>query len=68
MPHHPGSAHFLALFKEALKAYEQRPDVSLADMDDQLSARIMGCDTVEAITHLLQDRVRASRIYKVLKS
>jgi len=53
------SARFQALFEPALQAYERKAGVSLAQ--HPLAIKLQSCDTVEAITGLLQDQARAFR-------
>ena len=64
------SARFRALFEPALQAYGQKTGVSLAQ--HPLAIRVLSCDTVEAITGLLQDQARAFRHFqgsdKIMKS
>jgi len=57
MAHQSESARFQALFEPALQAYEKRAGVSLAR--HPLAIKLQGCDTVEAITGLLQDQAQA---------
>ena len=51
------SARFQALFEAALQAYERKTGASLAQ--HPLAIKLQSCDTVEAITGLLQDQARA---------
>ena len=57
MAHQFGSARFQALFEPALQAYEKKAGVSLAQ--HPLAIKLQSCDTVEAITGLLQDQAQA---------
>ena len=70
MTHQSESAGFQALFKPALQAYEKKAGVSLAQ--HPLAIKLQSCDTVEAITGLLQDQVQAfahlQRSDKIMKS
>jgi len=59
MPHQSASAHLQARFDSALRAYEEKAGVSLAQ--HPLAIKLMSCDTVEAITALLQDQARGFR-------
>jgi len=70
MAHQPESARFQALFEPALQAYEKKTGVSLAQ--HPLAVKLQSCDTVEAITGLLQDQAQAFRHFegsdKVMKA
>jgi hypothetical protein len=73
MAHQSESARFQALFEPALHAYEKKTGVSLAQ--HPLAIKLQSCDTVEAITGLLQDQARvfghfqgSDRIMKSLKT
>ena len=57
MAHQSESARFQALFEPALQAYEKKAGVSLAQ--HPLAIKLQNCDTVEAITGLLQDQALA---------
>ena len=57
MAHQPDSARFQTLFEPALQAYEKKAGVSLAQ--HPLAIKLQNCDSVEAITSLLQDQARA---------
>jgi len=56
MTHQPQSARFQALFEPALKAYEKKAGVSLTQ--HPLAIKLQNCDSVEAITGLLQHQAR----------
>ena len=56
MAHQSESARFQAIFEPALQAYEKKTGVSLAQ--HPLANKLQSCDTVEAITGLLQDQAR----------
>ena len=64
------SAHLRALFEPALQVYEKKAGVSLAQ--HPLAIKLRSCDTVEAITDLLQDQAQAFRHFqgsdKIMKS
>jgi hypothetical protein len=73
MASQPESARFQALFEPALQAYEKKAGVSLAQ--HPLAIKLQNCDSVEAITDLLQDQARAfgdlqgnDRIMKSIKT
>jgi hypothetical protein len=73
MAHQSEPACFQALFEAALQAYEKKTGVSLAQ--HPLSIKLQSCDTVEAITGLLQDQARvfghfqgSEKIMKSLKA
>jgi len=57
MAHQSESARFQTLFGPALQAYEKKAGVSLAQ--HPLAVKLQSCDTVEAITGLLQDQAQA---------
>jgi len=57
MAHQSESPRFQALFEHALQAYEKKAGVSLAQ--HPLAIKLQSCDTVEAITGLLQDQAQA---------
>ena len=57
MAHQSESARFQALFEAALQAYERKTGASLAQ--HPLAIKLQSCDTVEAITGLLQDQAQA---------
>jgi hypothetical protein len=57
MAHQSESARFQALFDPALPAYEKMTGVSLAQ--HPLAVNLQSCDSVEAITGLLQDQAQA---------
>ena len=57
MAHQSESARFQTLFGPALQAYEKKAGVSLAQ--HPLAIKLQSCDTVEAITGLLQDQAQA---------
>ena len=64
------SARFQTLFEAALQAYEKKAGVSLAQ--HPLAIKLQSCDTVEAITGLLQDQAQSFRHFqgsdKIMKS
>jgi hypothetical protein len=53
------SARFQALIEPALQAYEKKAGVSMAQ--HPLAIKLQSCDTVEAITGLLQDQAQVFR-------
>jgi len=57
MAHQSESVRFQTLFEHALQAYEKKAGVSLAQ--HPLAIKLQSCDTVEAITGLLQDQAQA---------
>ena len=68
-----GSARLRALFKSALQAYENNTGITLAG--HPLAMKVQNCCSVEFVTTLLQDQIRASsafrgddRIIKSIKS
>jgi hypothetical protein len=73
MASQPESARFQTLFEPALQAYEKTAGVSLAQ--HPLAIKLQNCDSVEAITGLLQNQARAfgdlqgsDRIMKSIKT
>jgi len=73
MAHQPESARFQAPFGPALEAYEKMTGVSLTQ--HPLAIKLQSCDSVDAITGLLQDQAQAfghlqgsHRIMKSLKT
>ena len=73
MAQQPDSPHFQAHFEPALQAYEKKAGVSLAQ--HPLAIKLQNCDSVEAVTGLLQDQARAfgdlqgsDRIMKSIKT
>jgi len=70
MAHQSESARFQTLFEVALQAYEKKTGVSLAQ--HPLAIKLQSCDTVEAITGLLQDQAQSFRHFqgcdKIMKS
>jgi len=59
MAHQSESARFQALFEHALQAYEEKAGVSLTQ--HPLAIKLQTCDSVEAITGLLQYQAQAFR-------
>ena len=57
MAHQSESARFQALFEPALQAYEKKVGVSFAQ--HPLAIKLQSCDTVEAITGLLEGQAQA---------
>ena len=57
MAHRPESARFEAPFKHALETYEKKTGVSLTQ--HPLAIKLQNCDSVEAITGILHNQVRA---------
>ena len=73
MAQQPESARFQAQFEPALWVYEKKAGVSLAQ--HPLAIKLQNCDSVEAVTGLLQDQARAfgdlqgsDRIMKSIKT
>ena len=73
MAQQPQSPHFQAQFEPALRAYEKKAGVSLAQ--HPLAIKLQNCDSVEAVTGILQDQARAfgdlqgsDRIMKSIKT
>ena len=59
MAHQSESTRFQVLFESALQAYQKKTGVSLAQ--HPLAIKLQSCDTVDAITGLLQDQAQAFR-------
>ena len=59
MAHQSESARFQALFDHALQAYEEKAGVSLTQ--HPLAIKLQTCDSVEAITGILQYQAQAFR-------
>ena len=59
MAHRSESAHFQALLESALRAYEKKAGVSLAE--HPLALKFQNCDTVDGITAIFQDRAQTFR-------
>ena len=59
MAYQPESVHFQSLFEPALRAYEKKAGVSLAQ--HLLAIKLQNCDSVEAITRIFQDQARDFR-------
>jgi hypothetical protein len=59
MAHQSESARLQALFEPALRVYEKRAGVCLAQ--HPLAIKLQSCDSIEAITGLLQDQAQAFR-------
>jgi len=57
MAHQSESARFQALIEPTLQAYERTAGVSLTQ--HPLAIKLQSCDSVEAITGLLQDQAQA---------
>jgi len=70
MAYQPQSARFQALFEPALQAYEKTAGVSLTQ--HPLAIKLQSCDSVEAVSGLLQDQAQAFRDFqgsdKIMKS
>ena len=73
MAHQSESAHFQALFEPAFRAYEKMAGISLTQ--HPLAIQLQSCDSVEAITGLMQDQAQAfghlqgsAKIMKSLKT
>jgi hypothetical protein len=70
-----GLSRFQALLESAVKAYEKKSGVTLADLEDSLAMRLQGCHTVDDIATLLQGQAQAiddfqqrDRIFKSIKT
>ena len=70
-----GSSRFQALLESAVKAYEMKAGVTLADLEDSLAVRLQGCHTVDDIATLLQGQAQAiddfqqrDRIFKSIET
>jgi len=57
-----GSARFQALFESALREYEKKTGVTLAE--HSLAKELQNCDSVDAITALLHDRAQTFNDYR----
>ena len=70
MTHQSEAARFQALFEPALQAYEKQAGVSLTQ--HPLAIKLQSCDSVEAVSGLLQDQAQAFRDFqgsdKIMKS
>ena len=70
MAHQSEPARFQALLEPALQTYEKKTGVSLAQ--HPFSNKLQSCDTIEAITGLLQNQAQAFRHFqgsdKIIKS
>ena len=70
MTDHSAPAHFRDLFDDAFRAYEKETGINLAN--HPLAVKLQGCDSVEAITALLQDQAKdfkkSEKITKSIKS
>jgi hypothetical protein len=67
------STHFRTLFESALQAYKEKTGITL--IEHPLAVQLQSCRSVESITAVLQDQIRASndfggndRIMKSIKS
>ena len=58
MSDHSGSYSFHALFESALQDYERQTGIPLAD--HPLAEQLQDCQSVESVTALLREQVRAS--------
>ena len=60
-------SRFRALFESALQAYENNTGITLAE--HPLAIKVQNCCSVEFITTLLQDQIRASSAFvRIMKS
>jgi len=61
MTDQPGSTHFQVLLESALRAYEEKAGITLADCnrEDSLAIRLQRCHTINDITMLLHDKTQA---------
>ena len=74
MTDQPGSARFQRLLESAVKAYEKKEGVTLADSEDSLAKGLQGCRSADEIAILLQGQAQAidnfqqrDRIFKSIK-
>ena len=74
MTDQPGSARFQKLLESAVKAYEKKEGVTLADSEDPLAKGLQGCRATDDIASLLQGQAQAidnfqqrDRIFKSIK-
>ena len=70
----PGSARFQNLLESAVKAYEEKEGVTLANSEDSLAKGLQGCRSADEIVILLQGQAQAidnfqqrDRIFKSIK-
>ena len=68
MSDHSGSYPFHALFESALQDYERQTGIPLAN--HPLAEQLQDCQTVESVTALLREQVRASSEFRgrIMKS
>ena len=57
MADHLGSLHFQALFESALRAYQEKTSISLAE--HPIAVQLQSCHSVESIFTLLQPEIKA---------
>ena len=74
MTDQPRSARFQNLLQSAVKAYEEKEGVTLADSEDPLAKGLQGCHSPDDIAILLQGQAQAidnfqqrDRIFKSIK-
>jgi hypothetical protein len=75
MADQPGSARFQTLLESAVRVYEKKAGVTLADSEDSLAMQIQCCHSVDGIATLLQGQAQAiddfrqrDRIFKSIKT
>jgi hypothetical protein len=64
MTDQPGSARFQKLLESAVKAYEKKEGVTLADSEDPLAKGLQGCRSADEIATLLQGQAQAIDIFQ----
>ena len=73
MTDQPGSARFQRLLESAVKAYEEKEGVTLADSEDSLAKGLQDCRSSDEIAILLKGQAQAidnfqrDRIFKSIK-
>jgi hypothetical protein len=75
MTDQPGSARFQVLLERALRDYEKKAGVTLADSGDSLAIALERCHSIDGITTLLEHKTQAfdnlrerDRIIKSIKA
>ena len=75
MTDQPASARFQALLESALRDYEKKAGITLADWEDSLAIQLQRCQSIDDVTTLLQDKTQAfndfrqrDRIFKSIKA
>ena len=74
MTDQPGSTRFQRLLESAVKAYEKKEGVTLADSEDSLAKGLQDCRSADEVAILLQGQAQAidnfqqrDRIFKSIK-